>query len=53
MKTSKQEWRTLLKEGDMVDAVQDIQEWRCSGWSQARVRAVHEDELELEFLHDY
>ena len=49
-----QEWRSDLKEGDMVDAVQHYRDKagssRGSGWATAKIAKVDDDQLHLEYL---
>ena len=52
LRSANQEWRKELKEGDMVDAIIDENNSRCSGWSQARISQVNGDVLHLEFIFD-
>ena len=52
LRSANQEWRKELKEGDMVDAIIDENNSRCSGWSQARIAQVTVDMLRLEFIYD-
>ncbi|MFS8159437.1 MAG: hypothetical protein ACMG6E_04330 [Candidatus Roizmanbacteria bacterium] len=46
-----QVWRADIKEGDMIDAMQD-EYMRCIGWSQALVSQVAGDTLTLQFIYD-
>ena len=46
-----QSWRDDLKEGDMIDALQD-EYIRASGWAQARITSIQNDLLRIEFLKD-
>jgi hypothetical protein len=52
LRSANQEWRKDLKEGDMVDAIADESNVRCSGWSQARISSVNGDVLQLEYIFD-
>lgn len=52
LRSANQEWRKDLKEGDMVDAIADENNSKCSDWSQARISSVNGDILQLEFIYD-
>ena len=52
LRSANQEWRKELKEGDMIDAIADENNVRCSGWSQARISSVNGDVLQLEYIFD-
>lgn len=52
LRNANEEWRGDLKVGDMVDAIVDENNSRCSGWSQARIDQVNGDTLHLEFIFD-
>jgi hypothetical protein len=45
LRSANQDWRTQLKEGDMVDAIADENNVRCSGWSQAKISSINTDML--------
>ncbi len=51
LRSSKEEWRNNIQVGDMIDAIQEEQEAKCSCWGQARIAAINDDLLHLEFFN--
>lgn len=51
LRTAGQEWRTLLKEGDMVDVmVATDPAGRNAGWMQGKIISLNQDILSIEFI---
>jgi hypothetical protein len=47
--TDKSPWKSEIKEGDLIDAIMEEKTMNCSGWAEARVHRITEDELYLQF----
>lgn len=45
--TDKSPWKSEIKEGDMLDAIMEEKSMNCSGWAEAQVQRITDDELYL------